>query len=183
MKGFICINALAILLTACNSGVLPPSFEVKNTDTLLSNTDQGWLYKQQVFNGYVIQVEQDGSIVYKLPIVNGKEQGLAVGYYNTGEKLLERHFVNGMKEGEFKQWWPNGNLRYLFNYHHDKYDGKQMVYFHFGKIQEEKNYSNGLEEGVQRIWDSTGNLISNYTIKNNKKYGFLSAKECMPVAR
>ena len=51
------------------------------------------------------------------------------------------------------------------------------------KIQEEKNYYNGKEEGVQRIWDSIGNLISNYTVKNNKIYGALSAKDCMPVTR
>jgi len=156
--------------------------EVKNTDTLLSKTDKGWIYKQQPFNGFMIQVEKDGRKVYKLPIINGREQGIAVGYYNSGEKLLERQFVKGEKHGFFKQWWPNGNLRYLFDYNHDTYNGKQIVYFHFGKIQEEKNYLNGIEEGVQKIWDSTGNLISNYTVKNKKIYGALSAKECMPVS-
>ena len=161
----------------------PPQFEVKNNDTLLSKTDIGWTYKNLPLNGYMIQVENDGRVVYKLPIINGKEQGLAVGFYNSGEKLLERQFTKGAMQGVFKQWWPNGNLRYLFNYNHDKYDGKQIVYFHFGKIQEEKNYLDGKEEGVQRIWDSTGNLISNYTVKKNKIYGALSAKDCMPVAR
>ncbi len=173
----------SIFLVACNTLHEPPLFEVKNYDPLLSKTDNGWFYNNRPFNGYMIQVEKDGRVVYKLPIINGKEEGIAVGYYNTGEKLLERLFTNGEKQGIFKQWWPNGNLRYLFNYNHDKYNGKQIVFFHFGKVQEEKNYNNGMEEGVQRIWDSSGNLISNYIVKNNKSYGSLSAKDCMPVAR
>ena len=179
----IILTAWAIVSIACNSIQVPPQVEVKNTDTLLLKTDSGWIYKKQQFNGYMVQVENDGRVVYKLPILDGNEEGLAIGFYNTGEKLLERKFEHGKKQGVFKQWWPNGNLRYLFNYNHDKYDGKQIVYFHFGKIQEEKNYLNGKEEGVQRIWDSIGNLISNYTVKNNKVYGALSAKDCMPVAR
>ncbi len=170
-------------MVACNCTNGLPLVEVKNNDSLLLKTDDGWKYKNQVFNGQMIEIEKDGSVVYRLPIINGKEQGLAIGFYNTGEKLVERNFSNGEKQGIFKQWWPNGNLRYLFNYNHDKYDGQQIVYFHFGKVQEEKNYSNGVEEGAQRIWDSTGNIISNYTVKNKKIYGALSAKDCMPVAR
>ena len=179
----IILTVWAIVTIACNSNYEPPQVEVKNNDTLLSKTDSGWIYNKQPFNGYMVQVENDGRVVYKLPILDGNEEGLAIGFYNTGEKLLERKFEHGQKQGVFKQWWPNGNLRYLFNYNHDKYDGKQIVYFHFGKIQEEKNYYNSKEEGVQRIWDSIGNLISNYTVKNNKIYGALSAKDCMPVAR
>ena len=171
-----------ILAVACNNIKEPPPFEVKNIDTLLSKTDRGWAYKKQLFNGYMIQVENNGMIVYRLPIINGKEQGMAIGFYNSGEKLLERKFNKGEKQGVFKQWWPNGNLRYLFNYNHDKYNGKQIVFFHFGKVQEEKNYLNGIENGVQRIWDSTGILISNYTVKNKKTYGAISAADCMPVS-
>ncbi len=170
-----------MLWVACNQIQAPLDIMITNTDNSLLKTDHGWTYKNKPFNGYVVEVENDGSIVYKLPIINGKENGLAIGYYNSGEKLLERQFFKGKKQGVFKQWWPNGNLRYSFNYNHDKYDGKQTIYFHFGKMQEEKNYLNGVEEGIQRIWDSTGNLISNYTVKNNKMYGAISAKDCMPV--
>lgn len=183
INSFLFFNTIAVIGLACNSPSSPPNIFVKNSDSFLLKTDHGWTYHNQSFNGYVIELELNNRIVYKLPIIRGLEQGLAVGYYNSGEKLLERVYEKGEKQGIFKQWWPNGNLRYLFNYKNDKYDGKQIVYFHFGKVQEEKNYINGIEEGVQRIWDSTGNLISNYTVKNNIKYGALSAKDCMPVAR
>ena len=86
---------------ACNSIGENMRLEVKNTDTLLSKIDDVWMYKNGRFNGFMIQVENDGRVVYKLPIVNGKEQGVAVGYYNSGEKLLERPFINGKKQGIF----------------------------------------------------------------------------------
>jgi len=173
--------AFAILHNACNAIEKPPSFFVKNTDSLLSKTDHGWFYRERLFSGYMIEVENNGQVVYSLPIVQGKEHGRAVGYYNSGAKLLERPFVHGKREGVFKQWWPNGRMRYLFTYKRDKYEGRQTVYFHFGQVQEEKNYVEGLEEGVQRIWDSNGKLISNYTVKNKIVYGAISAKDCMPA--
>ena len=170
-----------LCLVSCIRINVPPHILVKNTDPSLIKTDAGWIFNNRPFSGFMIQVENNGRIVYKLPIIEGKEEGVAIGFYYSGEKLLERRFINGKKQGIFKQWWPNGRLRYLFNYHHDKYEGKQIVYFHFGKVQAEKNYRAGIEEGVQKIWDSTGNLISNYTVKNNKIYGALSAMDCMPV--
>ena len=63
-----------------------------------------------MFSGYVVQIEKDGRIVYSLPVIEGKENGIAKGIYNTGEKLMERNFINGKREGGFKQWWPNGKV-------------------------------------------------------------------------
>lgn len=164
-----------------SSQVLPPDLKVVNFDTLLRKTDDGWFYKGSLFSGYMIEIEKDGRIVYELPIIDGKENGLAKGWYNTGEKLVERNFVNGKKQGTFEQWWPNGNRRYLFQYKNNQYEGVQFIFFPNGKKQQEGNYLAGEEEGLQRIWNEKGELISNYTIKNKKLYGIISVKSCMPV--
>ncbi len=164
-----------------NKQATPPDLKVVNYDTLLRKTDKGWLYKGLPFSGYLIEQEKDKRIVYQLPIIEGKENGIAKGWYNTGEKLIERTFIEGKKEGIFEQWWPNGNYRYLFNYKNDQYEGKQIVFFPNGKIQQESYYLAGKEEGLQRIWNEEGVLISNYTIKNKKLYGVISVKSCMPV--
>jgi antitoxin component YwqK of YwqJK toxin-antitoxin module len=160
---------------------IPPNLQIVNYDTALQKTADAWFYKGKLFSGYMIQDEKNGFVVYKLPIIEGKENGLAKGWYNSGEKLLERNFIEGKKEGIFKQWWPNGNYRYLFNYKNDNYEGKQFVFFPNGKVQQESYYLAGAEEGLQRIWNENGVLISNYTIKNKKLYGVISVKSCMPV--
>ena len=157
-----------------------PELYVQNYDTALQKTAVGWIYRGQLFNGYLIESGIDGRILYKLPVINGKEEGEATGWYNTGEKLLARHFRNGNKEGRFEQWWPNGKYRYLFNYTNDQLNGQQLVYYPNGQKRLESNYLHGKEEGIQRSWNQQGSLISNYTIKNNKLYGVIRVKSCMP---
>ena len=175
-----------LLLVACASHKeiieLPPDNKINNFDTSLQNRDNGWFYKGKPFSGYMIQSELDGRVVYQLPIIRGKENGIAIGWYNTGEKLMERNFVNGKKEGLCKQWWPNGNIRYLLNYKNDGYDGKELAFFPDGMKEQESNYKDGKEEGLQSIWNKDGQLISNYTIRNNKLYGVINVKSCLPGA-
>jgi antitoxin component YwqK of YwqJK toxin-antitoxin module len=154
---------------------------VLNFDKNLKKTERGWIYKGKPFTGFMIQEEKDHRIVYQLPIENSKENGVAKGWYNSGEKLLERIYIDGKREGIFKQWWPNGQLRYLFNYENDVFQGKQIVYFPNGKIREESNYQSGKKEGIQRVWDEKDLLISNYTIKNQKLYGVITVKSCIPT--
>lgn len=154
---------------------------VLNFDPNLKKTNKGWIYKNKAFTGLMIEEEKDHRIVYRLPIADGKEEGLAKGWYNSGEKLSEKIFINGKIEGIFKQWWPNGRLRYLFKYKNNVFDGKQIVYLPNSKVREESNYQSGEKEGIQRVWDEKGSLISNYTIKNQKLYGIISVKSCIPV--
>lgn len=176
-KQIMCL-LFSFLLMECQER--KEKINVLNIDSTLKKTDKGWLYKGQPFSGYMI--EKEGKrVVYELPIADGEEQGLAKGWYNSGEKLLERIFIDGKKEGLFKQWWPNGKLRYLFSYKGDQFEGKQLVYFPDGKIREESNYVSGNKEGTQRVWDEESKLISNYVIKNNRIYGVVSVKSCIPV--
>jgi antitoxin component YwqK of YwqJK toxin-antitoxin module len=176
------VSFLALIACSDPTQSTPPSFFIENTDPFLHKTDQGWVYKKKLFSGYMVEKEKDGRIVYQLPIIDGKENGVAKGWYNTGEKLLERLFINGKKEGFFKQWWPNGHLRYVFHYKNDNYDGTQWVYFPNETKREASNYQKGEKEGIQRVWDEKGELISNYTIKNKKLYGVISVNSCIPVS-
>jgi antitoxin component YwqK of YwqJK toxin-antitoxin module len=177
------IGLLLILLggLACqHEQAKPPDIRMENRDSLLHKTDRGWVYGERPFSGYMVEKEANGRIVYELPIILSKEEGMAKGWYNSGEKLVERFYENGKKEGISKQWWPNGKLRYLFQYQNDAFDGKQLVFFPSGKKREESNYQLGEREGVQRVWDEKGNLISNYTLKNKRLYGVISVKSCIP---
>ncbi len=170
MKQLLILSFLLCLCTCTkqNKDKKPPDLKVLNYDSDLKKTNYGWFYKEKAFSGYMIQAEKDGRIVYESPIIEGKENGLAKGTYNSGEKLLEQNFINGKVEGEFKQWWPNGRIRYLFHYKNDKFDGSLLVFFPNGKKREESNYQLGEKEGVQRVWSEKGLLISNYTIKKKQ---------------
>ncbi|AUD05142.1 toxin-antitoxin system YwqK family antitoxin [Spirosoma pollinicola] len=180
------LTGLLLSFSAClflflNRYRTPPTVEVVNYDPLLQKTDSGWYYKGTVFSGYMVEKEKDGLIVYRLPILDGQENGLAKGWYNTGETLLERRFVDGKKEGLFKQWWPNGHLRYVFHYRYDQYHGPQLVFFPDGTKREESRFTLGEQDGPQQVWNKEGQLVSNYTIRNKRAYGLIAFKSCLPV--
>lgn len=158
-----------------------PELRVVNYDTSLQKINDTWFYQHKLFSGYMIEKEKNNRIVYELPIIEGRENGLACGWYSTGERLMERRFVNGKKEGLFQQWWPNGKLRYVFHYTNDVFDGQQLIYYPNGEIREEDNYRAGEKEGIQRVWNEDKTLASNYTIRNRKLYGVVKVRTCIPV--
>lgn len=158
----------------------PVDVFVQNYDTGLSIREGVWLYKNKRFTGYRIESDRNGKLLYELPIINGKEEGEAIGYYNTGEKLLVSHFKNGKKEGKFEQWWPNGHFRYLFHFSGGSLNGEQWVFYPNGKKRQESNFLLGAEEGIQRVWNEMGEMVSNYTIKDKKLYGIITIKSCLP---
>ena len=91
------VASLILLAVACKSNTqkssaLPPDINVLNFDTALVITENCYQYHGKPFSGYMIQQEKNGRIVYKLPIINGRENGWALGWYNTGEKLLKHYY-------------------------------------------------------------------------------------------
>jgi len=185
MKYIVLVGFVCLLLTSfrgherSNNDSL--AVHVVNYDTSLLKTNGVWSFHQKPFTGYRIELEKNNHLVYRLPIINGKENGLAKGWYLEGEKLMERYYVDGKKEGVFKQWWPNGKLRYLFHYKDDQFDGTQLIFFPDGRKREESNYARSKKEGRQQTWNEEGVLISNYVIKKNKLYGVIASKSCIPV--
>ena len=73
--------------------ILPEMF-ILTTDTALHNINGTWFYKSQKANGYIIE-KKNNVLTGKLPIVDGKENGIAYGWFQTGEKRYERSFKNG----------------------------------------------------------------------------------------
>lgn len=160
----------------------PPDVLVRHNDRNLYRMENLWRYNGRVFSGYIIQEQQDSLIVYKLPVIDGMANGMAVGFFENGHKMLEQYFVNDRAEGPYKQWWRNGRHKFILFYKDDRYEGTQQVFFEDGKLREESNYADGKPEGLQRVWNEKGELVSNYTIRDNKLYGIIKVKSCLPGA-
>lgn len=182
------LPVLLIFYAACQqpgneSMPLPPNLLVDHNDRNLEWHKDLWRYNGKIFSGYITQQQANNLVIYKLPVINGLANGLSVGFYDNGQKMLEQHFANNKPDGPFRLWWRNGQYKYIFFYKEDKYDGVQKVFFEDGKLREESNYKNGSLEGLQRVWDRDGKLVSNYTIRNNKLYGIVKVKSCIPDAK
>jgi antitoxin component YwqK of YwqJK toxin-antitoxin module len=96
---------------------------------------------------YEVVHHENGEIKYKVPIVNGKREGILMKYKENGELELKSKWENGIKEGFAIQYFDNGNV---------------MV---------SENFLNGQLHGKVERFDTLGNIIEKYFYLNGKKNG------------
>ena len=181
MRGLWAILFLAICYFPFNSVVqLPPDVFVLNTNTDLKNENGCWMFQEKKFSGYIL--EQDScTVLAKLPVINGKENGIAYGWFKNGKKKYERGYHNGNREGHHKSWYENGVLAFHYFFHNDKFEGEQRSYYKSGHPWQILNYVEGYEEGKQISKNDNGRVVNNFTIKNGKLYGVVGRFDCMSV--
>ena len=78
---------------------------------------------------------------------NGKEEGVWVWYYKSGQLGSKENFKNGKKEGAFFYNWENGQLQSKGNYKNGKREGKWVGYNTDGTVWKEwtGTYTDGLK--------------------------------------
>lgn len=138
---------------------------------------------------------------------NGLRQGYWVikGYmtpdvnYDANEVVEEGSFVDNRKEGLWKHYMPNGELRSEIHYVRNRPNGPYTIYYTNGQIEEQGNWSksrntgtfkrfyengnpqqifafsdNGKRNGVQQYFHENGQLELEVNIVNGKEEGLMS---------
>ena len=115
------------------------------------------------------------------------ENHTIIQYYDNNEKWEERHYKNGVLDGEQITWDKNGKIIYktvfkngtgtdkIYGFYGDlrretKYSGgsviKESEYYKNGKKAFEKNYKNDILDGNFIIWNKDGKIIYNTIFKD-----------------
>ena len=84
--------------------------------------------------------------------------GVETIFYPSGRIWAVTSYKNGLREGEEKIWYENGNLRSKCFYHKNMPNGLRTRYYSNGQIQVEYSYMNGYLHGVAREWREDGTL-------------------------
>jgi hypothetical protein len=80
------------------------------------------------------------------------------------------------------EYWPNGRLRLEAHLRHDRFHGSYRTFYASGQPFEVRHYVQGREEGRQQSFTETGDVFLNYEVWQGRRYGYLNARPCMPVA-
>lgn len=80
------------------------------------------------------------------------------------------------------EYWPNGRLRLEAHLRHDRFHGSYRTFYASGQPFEVRHYVHGREEGRQQSFTDTGDVFLNYEVWQGRRYGYLNARPCMPVA-
>lgn len=153
---------------------------MSKTDPALRNENGVWFYGPQKASGFILEQRGD-ALISKLPVVDGREHGLAYGWFESGEKRYERRFKAGNRHGEHRVWYRNGRLAGVSVFVDDKLEGEQRSYFESGALWKTSKYLHGSEEGVQKSWNESGRVVNNFTVRDGRLYGVVGRYDCMSV--
>ncbi|MBA3682730.1 MAG: hypothetical protein H0W73_16445 [Bacteroidetes bacterium] len=80
--------------------------------------------------------------------------------YPDGTKKEEGCFVNGIKEGLWKEYWENGIIKHTSTYINGRTEGAFSYFYSDGKIHKTGFYKNNAGTDTLTIYDEIGGLIS-----------------------
>ncbi len=110
-----------------------------------------------------------------------KEVEIVEKWYDDGQMMERRCYVEGRRNGLHEGWWPNGVKRFEYQYKDDVYEGEVVEWYENGQMYRRMQYKDGHEHGMQQMWKADGRLLANYEMKNGRKYGLAGVKNCTTV--
>jgi antitoxin component YwqK of YwqJK toxin-antitoxin module len=97
--------------------------------------------------------------------------GLYTASFDNGKSRISMNLVDGLKEGEVKVYFENGDLNEIRSYKKNIMDGTWLT-FNKNKIKiAEAHYLDGKKDGKWLIWDDNGNLIYELEYTAGEKTG------------
>lgn len=116
-------------------------------------------------NGLFQLYTEEGILVDDANFKEGERDGLTEQFYNdTGKLRVSANYKNGVLDGEFKAYYPNGNLQGEVTYKNGEMNGEYREYNENKNIRLSGSYKNNLQDGEWKSYleDGTLETIVNY---------------------
>ena len=105
-------------------------------------------------------------------IKDGKLEGEWLEYYNNGELLAKSNYKDGKKQGEYVVYYKNGGTDITGNFKEGKKEGEWLSYYYkSGQLFNKNNYKDGKKHGEQLLYYSNGQYMKKSYYKEGKKAG------------
>ena len=153
--------------------IVIPDVRILSTDSLLHRKNGVLFLGDTAFSGMLVEVYDGGATKSRTPYFNGREQGVAWGWYPDGTKMFEREYNAGKREGMHYGWWENGTLKFKYQFRNDLNEGEAQDWFPDGRL-----YKDGRESGHQQMWNEDGSVQANYVVVKGRRYGSIGSKPC-----
>ena len=76
----------------------------------------------------------------------------------TGNKILEYKMLKGVKNGIYKEWYPNGTIKTKGKYLNGIEDRMWSIWYQNGQKEREGRYKDGVKDGLWSEWDLNGKI-------------------------
>jgi len=178
---------LCVFITVCAASALAQaqSFEVIGSDTInkidVDGRKQGkWIlfgrhkpgtcykpeqevekgiYQDNRKTGVWIEFYCNGNMKNKITFANGRPDGYAIMYNESGKINEEGLWKINRWVGNYKLYYDNGQVQHEFVFNASgKRDGAQKYYYPNGQVAIEGNFANGKESGLIKEFHENGDI-------------------------
>lgn len=163
VKQYLLINFIFLLTLGCLS---PTEYNPKleRGDNYTFTSDEN-----DPITGTIVVRDSIGKIRIVGSLKDGKIQGNWKEYFSNGQLKHDRNYNEDKFQDISKEYYKNGQLKWIGKYERGEKSGLHKNWYENGKAKSEIYYINGKIEGLWRQWDKKGALISgiNVTEKEN----------------
>lgn len=152
-------------------------------------------YKCGIKHGKYIRYAENGDIINDILFVNGKREGRCLvnrewgyykedkeidinvlngeyrEYYNNGNLKCYKHYIDNVLDGEYISYYLNFKTKTKCSYKEGLLHGQISTYYHNGKVHKQCTYKNGIKDGEYLEYGFEGNILINSSFKNGKLNG------------
>jgi antitoxin component YwqK of YwqJK toxin-antitoxin module len=119
-------------------------------------------YENEPFTGVAEMYSSGEVLLNEQEYLNGLKEGSWSVYHPNGKLQKKGLILNGKEHGEYKEWYSNGNLKYEYHYDQGLKTGKWLSWYEDGTRYTERNFENNQLNGKVLVWDTEGDLAKEY---------------------
>lgn len=114
-------------------------------------------------------------LFYILPACSGEfdgKNGLKTVYFSNSKKIQQTiEYKNGLRNGLYKEFFKNGNLKVVHHYVNDTLHDTSLTYHENGKLAQVQILNMGRKQGCWKKYNKEGNLYSEICLKDGRLDG------------
>jgi len=117
------------------------------------------------------ELEDRAGLAY-LPKADKPFTGTAYGYYPDGETIyMQSDFVEGRQNGEYIEYYQNGQINYKYSFKNGIEDGEWVWYNEDGALLKKENYKDGKLHGDWVTYHDNGQIYVKGQFENGEEIG------------
>ncbi|MAD11452.1 MAG: hypothetical protein CMC04_01855 [Flavobacteriaceae bacterium] len=113
-------------------------------------------------------VQRDGLYYEKNSDVPFTGNILWYAYKDKNIITIKVSYKDGKREGEYLEYYENGQLRFKRNYKDGKLEGEYLIYYESGQLKKKNNYKNGKRDGENIHYWENGQLYKTEIYKDGE---------------
>jgi len=124
--------------------------------------NEGQLLRKEHFyqglpDGLLTEFDKEGNVITQGDYLEGKKEGTWT--YKIGDSKDEIEFVEDLRNGWWKSYYADGELRYEGKFVDDNPNGEHTWYWNNGKIKQQGRYVMGRKNGDWKKYDENGVVL------------------------